>query len=64
MNDQHCKTISVPEAGEKYLGLKRNSAYLAASKGYIPTIRLGRKVRVPVEAMEKMLKAVEVTPAT
>jgi excisionase family DNA binding protein len=57
MNDQQeCMTISVPEAGARYLGLSRASSYLAASKGFIPIVRLGRRVRVPVQAMEAMLK--------
>jgi hypothetical protein len=62
MNDhQECMTISVPEAGAKYFGLSRTGSYLAASKGLLPIIRLGRKVRVPVRAIERMLE-VEVMP--
>ena len=48
-------TISVPEAGEKYFGLCRNAAYDAAARGEIPTIRIGRLLRVPVRLMERML---------
>lgn len=48
-------TISVPEAGEKYLGISRNAAYRAAERGEIPTIRVGALLRVPVVRMEKML---------
>lgn len=48
------ETMSVPEAG-RHLGLCRNSAYLAARNGEIPVVRLGRKLRVPVSALEKML---------
>jgi hypothetical protein len=48
-------TISVPEAGEKYFGLCRNAAYAAADRGEIPTIKLGRLLRVPVRALERML---------
>ena len=48
------KTMSVPEAG-RYLGLSRNGAYDAASRGQIPTIRFGRLLRVPVSALEQML---------
>ena len=51
------KTISVPEAGKLYLGLSRNSAYAAAKRGEIPTIKVGRLQRVPVRAMEAMLDA-------
>ena len=48
-------TMSVPEAGSKYFGLSRNGAYDAAARGEIPTIKVGRLLRVPVRAMEKML---------
>ena len=49
-----CRTISVEEAGE-ILGLSRNSAYAAAKNGELSVIRLGRKLRVPRAAIEKML---------
>jgi len=48
-------TISVPEAGEKYFGLCRNAAYEAAHRGEITTIKIGRLLRVPVRALERML---------
>jgi hypothetical protein len=49
MNDHNAPlTISVPEAGERYFGLCRNAAYNAAARGEIPTIRIGRLLRVPV----------------
>jgi Helix-turn-helix domain len=48
-------TISVPEAGKRYFGLCRNAAYEAAARGQIPVIRIGRLLRVPVRALERML---------
>jgi hypothetical protein len=48
-------TISVPEAGERYFGLSRNAAYAAAERGEIPTIRIGKLLKVPVRALEQML---------
>ena len=48
-------TLSVPEAGAKYLGLSRNGSYAAAERGEIPTIRVGRVLRVPVKAMDELL---------
>ena len=48
-------TISVPAAGKKYYGLSRNGSYDAAKRGDIPTINVGRLLRVPVRAMEKKL---------
>jgi hypothetical protein len=57
MSDEQALTISVPEAGKKYLGLSRNSSYAAAGDGVIPTIRVGRLLRVPVKAMEVLLNS-------
>lgn len=48
-------TISVPEAGRKYFGLSKNGSYDAARRGDIPTIPVGRLLRVPVRAMEARL---------
>jgi Helix-turn-helix domain len=53
-----CKTLSIPEAGSLYFGLSRNGSYDAAKRGEIPTIRIGRKLRVPVAAMERLIDAV------
>lgn len=50
-------TLSVPEAAERYFGMGRTAAYQAAERGDIPTIRIGRTVRVPVRALEDMLNA-------
>lgn len=51
-------TITVPEAGKQYFGLSRNAAYDAAARGEIPTIKVGKLLRVPVRAMERMLDQV------
>jgi hypothetical protein len=48
-------TLSVPEAGKRYFNLSRNGSYDAAMRGDLPTIKIGRLIRVPVRAMEKML---------
>ena len=50
------KTISVPEAGWVYYGIGRNASYDAARRGDIPTIRIGRLLRVPVCRMERKLE--------
>ena len=52
------KTLSVPEAGREYFGLGRNGSYDAARRGDIPVIRIGRRLRVPVVALERMLERV------
>ena len=44
-----------PEAGKKYFNLSRDASYAAAQRGDIPTIRVGRLLRVPVRAMERLL---------
>jgi hypothetical protein len=49
------KTLTIPEAGRIYFGLCRNASYAAAERGEIPTIKIGRLLRVPVRAMEAML---------
>jgi hypothetical protein len=48
-------TISVPEAGRRIANLSRNASYEAARRGDIPTIRIGRLLRVPVRAIERLL---------
>jgi hypothetical protein len=50
------KTLTVPEAGRRYFGLGRNASYSAARRGDIPTIRIGKLLRVPVAAMERKLE--------
>ena len=59
MEEQCCKTLTVPKAGREYFGLSRNSSYEAAKRGDIPTIRIGRRVRTPVRTLEAMLNAVK-----
>jgi excisionase family DNA binding protein len=49
------RTMTVPDAAWEYLGLGKQAAYRAAKEGFIPTIRVGKLLRVPVAAMEKML---------
>lgn len=44
--DEDDLTWSVPEAGRK-VRLSKNAAYAAARRGEIPTIRFGKKLRVP-----------------
>ena len=54
--DQDPKTLTVPEAGRRYFDLGRNASYEAARRGHIPTIKIGRLLRVPVMAMERKLE--------
>jgi hypothetical protein len=52
---EELKTLSVPEAGRRYFGLSAQGSYSAAARGDLPIIRLGRRLRVPVKAMEAVL---------
>jgi hypothetical protein len=56
MNTQS-QTLTIPEAGKMYFGLSRNAAYAAAKRGDIPTIRIGKLLRVPIRALEQQLNA-------
>jgi excisionase family DNA binding protein len=47
-------TITVPEAA-RVLGLGREAAYAAARRGEIPTLRIGRRVLVPVPKLLALL---------
>ena len=48
-------TYNVEEAG-RLLGISRASAFEAARRGDLPTIRLGRRLLVPRKALERMLE--------
>ena len=54
--DIQCLTVPVPEAGV-ILGVGRNTAYNMAREGVIPTIRLGRRLVVPLALLMKKLGA-------
>ncbi len=55
-NDVTKVTGTIAEAA-KVLGIGRNAAYEAAARGDIPTVRIGRTVRVKWQAFMKMLGA-------
>ena len=58
-HDQQSRlSTSVPHAGRVYLGIGRNASYRAAKNGDIPTIKVGRLLRVPIAAMERKLEAI------
>jgi excisionase family DNA binding protein len=52
--DKHELTLSVPDAGRR-LGLGRNLSYAAARRGELPVLKFGRKLRVPLAALERLL---------
>ena len=55
MNTIQQQTISVVDAG-RMLGVGRNVAYRMAQEGKIPTLRLGKKIRVPLLALKNLLQ--------
>ena len=52
----------VPEAGA-LLGLSRNASYEAAKRGDIPTIKVGKLIRVPKAAFHQMLEKTRRIPS-
>jgi excisionase family DNA binding protein len=50
-------TVTVAEAGE-LLGISRGLAYELVQRGEIPAVRLGRRIVVPVRAIESLLDEV------
>jgi excisionase family DNA binding protein len=52
----------VPEAGA-LLGLCRNASYEAAKRGDIPTIKIGKLIRVPKAAFHQMLEKTRRIPS-
>jgi excisionase family DNA binding protein len=60
--DAGAVVMTVPEAGRK-LGLSRNAAYEAAARGDIPTIRIGKLLKVPKVAFYRMLDETTINKA-
>ena len=48
------RTLTVEEAA-KALGIGRSAGYAAARSGELPTVRIGRRLLVPRDALERML---------
>ncbi len=55
-------TLTVWPETAAILGLSKASAYDAAKRGEIPTIRIGRRLLVPTAALRRMLQLDEPTP--
>ena len=55
-NPSETPTVTVQEAGH-LLGISRASAYEAAARGEIPTIRIGRRILIPSAPLLAMLGA-------
>jgi Helix-turn-helix domain len=50
------EAFTVEETG-KILGISRASAFAAAKRGDIPTIRIGKRLIVPRRGLERLLSA-------
>jgi excisionase family DNA binding protein len=48
------RTTTIDEAAQ-VLGISRNSAYAAAKRGEIPTVKIGRLLLVPITALDRLL---------
>jgi len=59
---EETRTMSVPAAG-RILGLSRNGAYEAARRGDLPTLRIGGRIFVVKDALDRMLAAAEARAA-
>jgi excisionase family DNA binding protein len=46
--------LTIPEAAER-LGISKNHAYRSAQNGDLPTFRMGKKLLVSVEALQKII---------
>ena len=52
--NESSKVLTVEEAG-KWLGIGRSAAYDAIQRNELPHIRIGRRIVVPIRALERLL---------
>ena len=55
MNQVDTRTVTVTQAA-RILGISRGSAYEAAKTGELPVIRIGKRLLVSMEALDRMLE--------
>ena len=53
-NNKTKLTMSVSEAAKK-LGIARNSLYEGVKRGEVPYVRIGKRILIPIAALEKKL---------
>ena len=61
--DDQRTMLTVPEAA-KLLRIGRNHAYELVARGEIPSVRLGRLIRIPRAALDQRLGIAEATDPT
>jgi len=52
---EEAEVLTIAEAA-KVLRVARNTVYQATKRGDIPSIRVGRRILIPREALDRMLK--------
>lgn len=50
------RTVSVPEAA-RILGIGRGQMYQAVARGEIPSIRLGRTIKISTDILRRILES-------
>lgn len=55
MTDEHKLTLSVPETAT-LLGISRAHAYELVARRELPAVRLGRRLLIPRQAIQDLLK--------
>ncbi len=55
-NEQGRSTATVMETAKR-LGIGRNQAYAAVKRGEIPVIQIGKRLLVPLAALDRLLGA-------
>lgn len=48
-------TLSVADAARPF-GISKGGVYLANSRGELPTVRIGRRILIPLRTVEKLLE--------
>ena len=61
MPDDERLVVSVPEAA-MLLGISRTHAYELIARGELPSIRLGRRILVPVRPLLRLLEGAGASP--
>ncbi|MCU1485981.1 MAG: Helix-turn-helix domain protein [Actinomycetia bacterium] len=60
--DRNRLTLTVPEAAVA-LGISRALAYELVARGQLPSLRLGRRIVVPRQALERLIGEADATSA-
>jgi hypothetical protein len=55
LEDWRNKSTVTIEEGAPFIGVSRGPAYAAARTGEIPTLRIGKRLLVPVAALRRLL---------